>query len=690
MSDPAFREATLAEALGWAKKDVSVFPCGPVGRHTLEGKDGSKLPATGSGGFHNATTDVAQINAWFGPDAPADYNLAISPGPAGWTVLDVDPKNGGDASFDALESVHGPLIDTYAVQTPSGGFHFYFKGATRCSASELGAGLDTRSTGGYVLVPPSRTDAGAYRVVKDVAPAPIPDWMAEKLSERKTATAGLAVTPDLPENIAGYREFMSRQQGVSAGKRNDEASTFIGYAFDFGVSKATALPILYEWGARCSPPIPCPDEKIENHGLWLKRQNTGSPLAISESFEDWVKLGKIDLPAAEAVEPAHDAYPPSLNARELANGDFPRPAWLIERLILEAHVNLLVGDGKVGKTYAVEHMVVAVAAGIELWGLKCRQAPVLMVLAEDDNGETKARLLNICAALGVTFADLPIETWCLPGYDLTLARVTDNGGVTEGPFLKPLLAKIVATGARFVVLDPLSDFADLDETKRLAANAYCKKVLGPISHKLGVTVVQTGHPSKTSMADGSVVSGSTAWKNAVRNVLSMERMKDAPRADPRRILRNAWTNYGEERELELHLAGDVLYPAGDGPGASDVELAAARDALIHAVVVVAIKAAETGKPINGNTKRLADVQLEEIRAQTGSIPSNAEVKEALAAAVWKNRLSCLTATAHRKAGYYPADERAIELAIKAKRAARADAIKLGFLPPSLVEIVRHD
>jgi len=324
---------------------------------------------------------------------------------------------------------------------------------------------------------------------------------------------------------------------------------------------------------------------------------------------------------------------------------------------------LLVGDGKVGKTFAVLHMAVAVAAGLELlWGLKCLQRPVLIVLAEDDYGETKARLEGICAALGVALEALPVTLWCLPSEDLILARVGDNGGVSEGPFLRPLLNQIVETGARCVILDPLSDFADLDESKRLAANAYCKKVIGPISHKLGVTVIQTGHPSKASMADGSVVSGTTAWKNAVRNVLSMERLADAPK-NPKRILRNAWTNYGEERELELYLAGGVLYQSATGPSGDPDHKQRFRTACVE----TAISAAETGQPLQ-KQRRPPDWVFKEIERLVGHRPTLGELRNELAEAQRDRQLRYLNGSRHRVAGYYPFDpERAAELARETKQ-----------------------
>jgi putative DNA primase/helicase len=87
-------------------------------------------------------------------------NVGIATGSkSGTFVLDVDPRNGGDESLEALQQDIGELPETVTVRTESGGRHFYFQfGDTdtfRNSASKLGPGLDIRAEGGFVVAPPS-------------------------------------------------------------------------------------------------------------------------------------------------------------------------------------------------------------------------------------------------------------------------------------------------------------------------------------------------------------------------------------------------------------------------------------------------------------------------------------------------------------------------------------------------------
>jgi Bifunctional DNA primase/polymerase, N-terminal len=145
------QEAALAyAATGWP-----VFPCRP----------GSKEPATRNG-FHDATTDPAQIRQWWRRDP--DQNVAIATGAPGPDVVDVDVRPDG-SGFAALgQAIRAGLIGGHhaIVRTPSAGMHLYYQGTGQRSGSIRGQHLDFRSAGGYVVAPPSRANDGRYVVVK--------------------------------------------------------------------------------------------------------------------------------------------------------------------------------------------------------------------------------------------------------------------------------------------------------------------------------------------------------------------------------------------------------------------------------------------------------------------------------------------------------------------------------------------
>lgn len=85
----------LAEA-GWAVFPVDRFTKSPLVAH----------------GVYAATTDEAQLRAWWATYPDANPAVAVPPN---CVVLDVDPRKGGDAQLARLEREHG-AVPTLAVR----------------------------------------------------------------------------------------------------------------------------------------------------------------------------------------------------------------------------------------------------------------------------------------------------------------------------------------------------------------------------------------------------------------------------------------------------------------------------------------------------------------------------------------------------------------------------------------------
>src|ERR1051326_9006130 len=122
----------------------AVFPLAPR----------SKVPLVAGGhGCKDATTDVAQIDAWW--RAHPEANVGIATGkPSGVWMLDVDPRNGGDAALDAFQEQHGALPTTVEALTGGGGRHLVFRYTPALDAVRwlpLAPGADCKGTGGHVI-----------------------------------------------------------------------------------------------------------------------------------------------------------------------------------------------------------------------------------------------------------------------------------------------------------------------------------------------------------------------------------------------------------------------------------------------------------------------------------------------------------------------------------------------------------
>jgi len=171
--------ARLDAALGYAALGRSVIPIAP----------GGKVPAIEWRRYQTERATEDRIRHWWTRD---DWNIGVVCGAiSSVVVLDVDGHHDGYHTLAQLVATHGlPL--TSEASTPSGGSHLWFTHPGRPvgnSAGKLGAGLDFRGDGGFVVVPPSARPEGTYRWCEWlVEPQPLPDWLLQ-LAERDLAPA---------------------------------------------------------------------------------------------------------------------------------------------------------------------------------------------------------------------------------------------------------------------------------------------------------------------------------------------------------------------------------------------------------------------------------------------------------------------------------------------------------------------
>lgn len=161
---PRLADLSLRDAAElFVAEGVPVFPCVPGGKRPLV-----------EHGFHDATTDPAQIGAWWGRWPQA--NIGIPTGSAsGVEVVDVDVHT-TRTGFSAFRAAHHEgHADGWAalVRTPSGGLHAYYPAdldSSQPSWQAARAHVDFRGDGGYIIAPPSivtRPDAARvpYRLI---------------------------------------------------------------------------------------------------------------------------------------------------------------------------------------------------------------------------------------------------------------------------------------------------------------------------------------------------------------------------------------------------------------------------------------------------------------------------------------------------------------------------------------------
>lgn len=141
-------------------------------------------------GFYVASKNDEQIVLWEKLYPNCNWALRTGQESECW-VLDIDVKNGarGDESFFDILADHKDFPETLTVKTPSGGMHYYFqydnRSRTIVNTGKFG-GIDTRSDGGYVLLPDSSLDGNKYEYNNYGTPiAKAPDWLINALFETK-------------------------------------------------------------------------------------------------------------------------------------------------------------------------------------------------------------------------------------------------------------------------------------------------------------------------------------------------------------------------------------------------------------------------------------------------------------------------------------------------------------------------
>lgn len=198
-------------ALSYARLGIPVFPC-------RAGDEDSDMhdPETGeiivfkkktpliSSGFKGATKNERVIKALWERYPNAMVGLPTGEQLGAW-VLDIDVHKDdagkvidGFATLAAFEKEHGPLPKTAIAKTAGGGRHYYFKYHPGVrNRGKLGAGIDLRGAGGYVISPGSVTDEGhTYEWIDhsgDTMPhlAEAPEWLLELvLPKTVTSTRG--------------------------------------------------------------------------------------------------------------------------------------------------------------------------------------------------------------------------------------------------------------------------------------------------------------------------------------------------------------------------------------------------------------------------------------------------------------------------------------------------------------------
>jgi putative DNA primase/helicase len=205
-------------------------------------------------GVKDATTDRQQVKAWW--EESRRTNIGIAAGQqSGILVLDIDPRNGGDATLKKCEDKYGPLPETVTSETGGGGRHLFFRHPDLRirkdnAGKAFGRGLDVLSNGCIVIVPPSRHASGQqYAWVEgksflDREPARLPRTWRNRLRRR------------LARRLDHDRNNARTSDKIFEGERNNLLARLAGTMQRTGMSpEAILAALLKENEAKSNPPL---------------------------------------------------------------------------------------------------------------------------------------------------------------------------------------------------------------------------------------------------------------------------------------------------------------------------------------------------------------------------------------------------------------------------------------------------
>jgi len=508
----------LDAALAWAARGFRVFPL-------AEGTKDQPLCAF----TKEASTDEAMIRAWWNDPATGQsraYNIGVLT--TDMVVVDIDVRDGrpGIANFLQL----GCGFDTLTVRTPSGGMHCYYMGpdsAGRQGKYGLGAGLDIRSHGNYVVAPGSVTAEGSYSVEMDVPLSYVPAAVAVRLKAPLTRDNAASFELDeTPGAVARAAAFLASDQAPPAveGQGGDDCTYRTACRLrDLGLTEQGAMALLLtHWNERCDPPWE-PDElqaKVEN------AYNYATGHAGSMSPE--THFAGLDIPPPPLL-----TAPVELDRGIFAFGnaldiaDVPARPWLMTRLLMRGHVTVLGGAGAAGKSVTSLAIAAHLALGLPFLGFHPRDGASKSIIydEEDDLQEQTRRLYAICQHFRFDYDTVRKQIVLLSRSQIDLRITEGDPPVIAETTVRALATAAVAPDVGLVVLGPLVALHNSSEDDNVKM-AFVLGIVRELAVAANVAILLLHHVSKPSGAhsragDAGTLRGAGAIVNSARFAFTM-------------------------------------------------------------------------------------------------------------------------------------------------------------------------
>jgi hypothetical protein len=324
------------------------------------------------------------------------------------------------------------------------GVHYIYYGQTRTTAEQLAPGLDTRSVGGYVLLPGSQKASGSYQVSAERPIASAPSWIYKHLGQpkQKSETPTTPTAPlDLPINVSDAISYLLYDAPPAIEGRHGDNTTYqVAAAIrDRAISEETAITLLHKhYNHRCDPPWHADDiaEKVRN--AYRYGQNAPGAAAPQAAFT-----------------PTGPVHPRPLHLETV----MPKPlGWLLENRFCRGNVTLTFAAPGIGKSgfSLLEAAALVTGQPICPHSVISPAKKVLIYNTEESLSEIEIRLKSIFLAHNLDPQCAP-GIHILSGHDrpLNLLSPDRHNGMRETDDVAFLAAAIQEHAYDLIILDPV-------------------------------------------------------------------------------------------------------------------------------------------------------------------------------------------------------------------------------------------
>lgn len=444
-------------ALGLAARGFKVFPI----------RAGEKSPPLIPAWQDHATTDATTVAGWWTKWPQANVGIHCD----GLVVIDVDPKNGGNESLVELKK-EIKLEKTYAVRTPSGGTHIYYRSGdilVRNAVHALGRGIDVRTTAGYVVGAGSRTAAGAYVAVLDAPLARVSDAVVAKLGARKAERKEQAPPVETYVETAMARafSFLETHPVAVQGQGGDHHTySTICRVRDFGVPQERAAEALADWNARCCPAWDGGELETKIANAYTYAQDPAGMLTaeamgfeIIPGSESQGEPQEQSEQQSEQSEQSQQSAPEEmLHPADVVHDDVLRSQYLIKKVLDKQSNAMLFGKWNVGKTFVVLDMAACIACGLPWFGQRVTQGKVLYLGYEGVRAMKKRMIALRGKYPQLKDKKVPFRWAAMRG------AITEDAGFAELKRLIKLFKSLHGGAPDLVIIDPLMNAITGDDS----------------------------------------------------------------------------------------------------------------------------------------------------------------------------------------------------------------------------------